>query len=89
VFFNIIIDLQSLKKIFLLYQNSIQEYENDAIFNINHYCLRDKIVLLSRSDSRQPCERTAVVLDASSFRIFNRLLGGASVYNIDNSDILQ
>ncbi len=41
-------------KIFLLYQNSIQESENEAIFNINDNCLKDKIVLLSRFDSSQP-----------------------------------
>ncbi len=89
MFFNIIIDLQSLNKIFFLYQNSIHEPDNDGIFNINHYCLRNKIVLLSRSDSRQPCERIAVGLDASNFGTSNKLLGGASAYNKDNANILQ
>jgi hypothetical protein len=58
--------------------NRVQESDNDAIFNIDDYLLKDKIVLLSRFDSRKPCEKTAIVLDASNFSIFNTLLGGAS-----------
>jgi hypothetical protein len=75
-------------KIFLLYQNSIQESDNDDIFNTNHYCLKDKILLLSKFDSRQPCERTAVMLDASNFSTSNRLLGGASASGKDSAHIL-
>jgi hypothetical protein len=63
--------------------------ENDAIININDYCLKDKIVLLSRCDSRKLGERTAVVLDASNFTTFNRLLGGASASGKDSAQILQ
>ncbi len=40
--------------------------------------MKDKIVLLSRSDSRQPGERTVHVIDVSNFSTFNRLLGGSS-----------
>ncbi len=51
--------------------------------------MKDKIVLLSRFDSRQPGERTAVVLDASNFSLSNRLLGGASASGKDSAQILQ
>jgi hypothetical protein len=78
----------SHKKIFLLYQNSIQESENESIFNTNDYCLKDKILLLSRFDSRQLCERKAVVLDALNFSTSNRLLGGASASGKDSAHIL-
>jgi hypothetical protein len=92
IFFTIkitVIKFNYSAKIFLLYQNSIQESDNDAIFNINDYCLKDKIVLLSRFGSRQPFERTAVLLDASNFSTSNRLLGGASASGKDSADILQ
>ncbi len=51
--------------------------------------MKDKIVLLSRFDSRNPYLRTAVVLDASNFSTYNRLLGGASASGKDGSHILQ
>jgi hypothetical protein len=51
--------------------------------------LKDKIVLMSRFDSRQPCERTLHVLDASNFSTSNRLLGGASASGKDSAHILQ
>ncbi len=51
--------------------------------------MKDKILLLSRFDSRKPCERTAVVLDLSNFSTSNRLLGGASASGKDSSHILQ
>jgi hypothetical protein len=72
-----------------LYQYSIQESENNAVFNTKDYCLKDKIVLLSRFDSRQLRERTAVLLDASNFSIYNRLLGGASASGKDSPHTLQ
>ncbi len=73
-----------------MYQNSIQESDNDVIFNnINDHCLKYKIVLLSRFYSRQSFERTAVVLDASDFNLSNRLLGGASASGKDSAHILQ
>ncbi len=50
--------------------------------------MKDKIVLMSRFDSRKPYERTAVLLDASKFSASNRLLGGASAYDKDSSHIL-
>jgi hypothetical protein len=75
-------------KNFLLYQNSIQESENYAIFNINDYCLKNKILLLSKFDSREPGERMAIVLDASNFNKSNRLLGGASASGKDSTHIL-
>ncbi len=66
-----------------MYQNSTQEPDNDVIFNINDYYLKDKIVLLIKFDSRQPGERSALVLDASSFSPSNRLLGGGSACGKD------
>jgi hypothetical protein len=50
---------------------------------MNGYCLKDKIVLLSRFDSRQPGERSALVLDAPNFITSNRLLGGGSACGKD------
>jgi hypothetical protein len=67
----------------LLYQNSTQESENEAIFNINDYCLKDKILILSRFDSRQPGERSALALDALNFSTSNRFLGGGSACGKD------
>jgi hypothetical protein len=76
--------------LFLSYQNSIQESENDANLNINDYCLKDKIVLLSRFDYRQPGERTMVgVLDASNFSTSNRLLGGGSACGKDTNSTVE
>ncbi len=51
--------------------------------------MKDKIVLLSRFDSRQPCERTAVLLDAFNFSTSNRLLGGASASGKDSAHAVQ
>ncbi len=67
----------------------MQECENSAIFNTNHCCLKDKIVLLSKFNSRQKCERTAVLLDASNFITSNKILGGASAYGKDSAHIFQ
>jgi hypothetical protein len=51
--------------------------------------LKNKILLLSKFDSREPGERTAVFLDASNFSTSNRLLGGASASGKDSVQILQ
>ncbi len=51
--------------------------------------MKDKILLMSRFDSRQPYERTAVVLDLSNFSTSNRLLGGASAYGKDSAHGIQ
>jgi hypothetical protein len=51
--------------------------------------LKDKIVLLSRFDSRQPGERTALVLDASNFSKSNRLLGGGTACCKDSTHTLE
>jgi hypothetical protein len=51
--------------------------------------LKGKIVLLSRFDSRQVGERTAVLLDASNFKTSNRLLGGASASGKDSTHAVQ
>jgi hypothetical protein len=51
--------------------------------------LKDKIVILSRFDSRQPGERSALVLDASSFGTSNRLLGGGSACGKDSAHNVQ
>jgi hypothetical protein len=51
--------------------------------------LKDKIVLLSRFGSSQPCERVAVMLDASNFSTSNRLLGGGSNSSKDNAKIVR
>jgi hypothetical protein len=50
---------------------------------MNDCCLKDKIILLNRFDSRQPGETSALVLDASSFSLSNRLLGGGSACGKD------
>ncbi len=63
-----------------MYQNRTQESDYDAIFNVNDYCMKDKIVLLSRFDSRQPCDRSALVLDFSIHSESMKLLGGGSAY---------
>ncbi len=44
---------------------------------------------MSRFDSRQPRERTAVLLDASGFGPSNRLLGGASASGKDSAHAVQ
>ncbi len=67
----------------------MQESENDAIFNTNDNCLKDKIVLLSRFNSRKSSERTIHVLDASIFSASNRLLGGSSASGKDSSHTVQ
>ncbi len=51
--------------------------------------MKGKIVLLSRFDSRQVGERTAVLLDASNFKTSNRLLGGASASGKDSTHAVQ
>jgi hypothetical protein len=68
------------KKNFYYIENSLQESENNPISNVNYCCLRDKVVLLSRFDSRQPCERTVDVLDASNISTSN---GGGSAFGKD------
>ncbi len=51
--------------------------------------MKDKIVLLSRFDSRQLGERIAVLLDSSDFSFSNKLLGGASASGKDSAHILR
>ncbi len=51
--------------------------------------MKNKIVLLSKFDSRKPYEKTAVVLDASNFSLYNRLLGGASASGKDSAQAVQ
>ncbi len=51
--------------------------------------MKNKIVLMSRFDSRQTLERTAVLLDASNFSTSNRLLGGASASGKDSVHAVQ
>jgi hypothetical protein len=51
--------------------------------------LKDKIVLMSRFDSRQSFERTAVVLDVSNFSTSNRLLGGGSACGKDGAQTVE
>jgi hypothetical protein len=68
----------------------MQASENDAIFNTNDdFNLKDKIVMLSRFDSRQPYERTAFLLNASNFSTSNRLLGGSSASGKDSVHTIQ
>jgi hypothetical protein len=45
--------------------------------------LKDKILLLSRFESRHPGDRIVGVLDASKFSMCNRLLGGGSTCGKD------
>ncbi len=51
--------------------------------------MKDEIVLLGRFDSRQPYERTAVLIDAFNFCTSNRLLGGASASGKDSAHAVQ
>ncbi len=51
--------------------------------------MKDKIVILSRLYSRQPGERSALLLDALNFSMSNRLLGGGSACGKDSAENVQ
>ncbi len=51
--------------------------------------MKDKIVLISGFDSRQPGERTVALINASKFSKSKRLLGGGSACGKDSADTAE